>query len=98
ERLDKARRARRDHDIASKGKAGAGTRGDAGDGGHDALLEVAQASDQRIVVALETLAEVAPSLAGRLPALAKVLPRAKAAAGTRDQQRADRLVAGRALE
>src|SRR5262249_20188613 len=51
-----------------------------------------------IVVALEPIAEVAPSLARYRHALAQILPSAKAAARAGDQQGADSIVVGRAFE
>ena len=70
ERLDEARRLRRDHDVAGEREVGAGAGGDAVDRADDRHRQRAQRQHQRLVVALDRRAEVDGRAAGRDRAVA----------------------------
>ena len=98
ERLNEARRARRDHQIAGQRDVRARAGGHAVDGGDDRHRQIAQREHQRLVVLLDRLAEIDALPARRDGAIAEILAGAEAAAGAGEHQHARSAIFRQATE
>ena len=88
ERLDEARRSRRDDDVAGERQIGARAGGHAVDRADHGKRQRPQRQQQRLVVAFDRCAEIDRLAAGRHGTIAEILAGAEAAARAGQQQHA----------